>query len=120
MRKIVLVVFLLVLSVLSSTLASAANAAASAVKPAPGSSTVTLTPDQARAALTVLNDPARRSQIEYTLRAVAAAGALATPVQAAPGSSAATASAASGASGAKSVLAKSLTSNGLASQISHE
>jgi len=122
MRKIVLVVFLLVLSVLSSTLASAANAAASAVKPAPGSSTVTLTPEQARAALAVLNDPARRSQIEDTLRAVAAAGALSTPVQAASGSSAplATASAASGASGAASVLAKSLTSNGLASQISHE
>src|SRR5471030_700944 len=122
MRKIVLVFFLLVLSVLSSTLASAANAAASAVKPAPGSSTVTLTPEQARAALAVLNDPARRSQIEDTLRAVAAAGALSTPVQAASGSSAplATASAASGASGAASVLAKSLTSNGLASQISHE
>jgi len=121
MRKIVLVVFLLVLSVLSSTLASAANAAASAVKPAPGSSTVTLTPEQARAALAVLNDPARRSQIEDTLRAVAAAGALSTPVQAASGSAApATASAASGASGAASVLAKSLTSNGLASQISHE
>src|SRR5471032_3619453 len=106
MRKIVLVVFLLVLSVLSSTLASAANAAASAVKPAPGSSTVTLTPEQARAALAVLNDPARRSQIEDTLRAVAAAGALSTPVQAASGSAApATASAASGASGAASVLA---------------
>src|SRR5476651_920516 len=107
MRKIVLVFFLLVLSVLSSTLASAANAAASAVKPAPGSSAVTLTPEQARAALAVLNDPARRSQIEDTLRAVAAAGALSTPVQAASGSAApATASAASGASGAASVLAK--------------
>src|SRR5471030_1221534 len=125
MRKIVLVVFLLVasvLSVLSSTLASAANTAASAARSAPASSTVTLTPEQARAALAVLNDPTRRSQIEDTLRAVAAAGALSTPVQAASGSSAplATASAASGASGAASVLAKSLTSNGLASQISHE
>src|SRR5471030_514963 len=125
MRKIVLVVFLLVasvLSVLSSTLASAANTAASAARSAPASSTVTLTPEQARAALAVLNDPSRRSQIEDTLRAVAAAGALSTPVQAASGSAApaATASAASGASGAASVLAKSLTSNGLASQISHE
>jgi len=125
MRKIVLVVFLLVasvLSVLSSTLASAANTAASAARSAPASSTVTLTPEQARAALAVLNDPSRRSQIEDTLRAVAAAGALSTPVQAASGSAApaATASAASGASGAAGVLAKSLTSNGLASQISHE
>src|ERR1700712_1012777 len=120
MRKIVLVVFLIALSALSSTLASAANTASGA-SPAPGSSTLTLTPEQARAALAVLNDPARRSQIEDTLRAVAAAGALATPVQAASASSAtATASAASGASGAASVLAKSLTSNGLASQISHE
>ncbi|CAN7593709.1 mechanosensitive ion channel [Caballeronia sp. LjRoot34] len=122
MRKIVLVVFLFVLSVLSGTLASAANAAAGAASPALGSSGVTLTPEQARAALAVLNDPARRSQVEDTLRAVAAAGALSTPVQAASGSSApaAAASAASGASGAASVLAKSLTSNGLASQISHE
>jgi hypothetical protein len=121
MRKIVLFIFLFVLSVLSSTLASAANTAASAARPAPASSTVTLTPEQARAALAVLDDPARRSQIEDTLRAVAAAGALSTPVQAASGSAApATASAASGASGAASVLAKSLTSNGLASQISHE
>jgi small-conductance mechanosensitive channel len=122
MRKIVLVVCLFVLSVLSGTLASAANAAAGAASPALGSSSVTLTPEQARAALAVLNDPARRSQVEDTLRAVAAAGALSTPVQAASGSSApaAAASAASGASGAASVLAKSLTSNGLASQISHE
>src|SRR5471032_2161764 len=123
MRKIVLVIFVFVLSalgVLNSRLASAANTAAAAAKPAPDAATITLTPEQARAALTVLNDPARRSQIEDTLRAVVAAGALATPVQAASGSSAATASAASGASGAASVLAKSLTSNGLASQISHE
>ncbi|WP_213764417.1 mechanosensitive ion channel domain-containing protein [Caballeronia sp. dw_19] len=122
MRKIVLVVCLFVLSVLSGTLASAANAAAGAASPALGSSSVTLTPEQARAALAVLNDPARRSQVEDTLRAVAAAGALSTPVQAASGSPApaAAASAASGASGAASVLAKSLTSNGLASQISHE
>jgi small-conductance mechanosensitive channel len=115
MRKIVLVIFLFVLSVLTSTLPSAANAASGAASPVTNPSPVTLTPEQARAALAVLNDPTRRSQIEDTLRAVAAAGALATPVQAAS-----TASAASGASGAASVLAKSLTSNGLASQISHE
>ena len=122
MRKIVLAIVLFVLSVLSGALASAANAATSAATPAADSSTVTLTPEQARAALAVLNDPVRRGQMEDTLRAVAAAGVLATPAQAASGSSApaAGASAASGASGAASVLAKSLTSNGLASQISHE
>ncbi|MDB5782504.1 mechanosensitive ion channel domain-containing protein [Caballeronia mineralivorans] len=120
MRKIVLVLFLFVLSVLTSTLPFAASAASGAASPVTNPSSVTLTPEQARAALAVLNDPARRSQIEDTLRAVAAAGALATPVQAASGSAASTASAASGASGAASVLAKSLTSNGLASQISHE
>jgi moderate conductance mechanosensitive channel len=120
MRKIVLVLFLFVLSVLTSTLPFAASAASGAASPVTNPSSVTLTPEQARAALAVLNDPARRSQIEDTLRAVAAAGALATPVQAASGSAASTASAASSASGAASVLAKSLTSNGLASQISHE
>jgi small-conductance mechanosensitive channel len=120
MRKIVLVLFLFVLSVLTSTLPFAASAASGAASPVTNPSSVTLTPEQARAALAVLNDPARRSQFEDTLRAVAAAGALATPVQAASGSAASTASAASGASGAASVLAKSLTSNGLASQISHE
>jgi moderate conductance mechanosensitive channel len=122
MRKIVPVVFLLVLSALSSTPAFAANASSSAARPASNSSAVTLTPEQARAALGVLNDPVRRSQVEDTLRAVAAAGALSTPVQAASGSPAPTAaaSAASGASGAAGVLAKSLTSNGLASQISHQ
>ena len=120
MRKIVLVLFLSVLSVLTSTPVSAANAASGAASSLTNPSSVTLTPEQARAALAVLDDPARRSQIEDTLRAVAAAGALATPVQAAAGSAASAASTASAASGAASVLAKSLTSNGLASQISHE
>ncbi|WP_152693087.1 hypothetical protein, partial [Caballeronia mineralivorans] len=77
MRKIVLVLFLLVLSVLTSTLPFAASAASGAASPVTNPSSVTLTPEQARAALAVLNDPARRSQIEDTLRAVAAAGALA-------------------------------------------
>jgi small-conductance mechanosensitive channel len=115
MRKI-FVVFILV--ALSGVFPCFANAAASA--PNAGSNSapapVTLSPDQARTALAVLNDPARRAQIQDTLRAVAAAGALATPV-AAPAS---TPAAASAASGPAAVLAKSLESNGLASQLSQE
>lgn len=37
---------------------------------------VTLTPEQARQALAVLNDPKRRAQVADTLQAIAAAGAL--------------------------------------------
>ena len=81
MRKI-FVVFILV--ALFGVFPCFANAAASA--PNAGSNSapapVTLSPDQARTALAVLNDPARRAQIQDTLRAVAAAGALATPVAA--------------------------------------
>jgi small-conductance mechanosensitive channel len=120
MRTIALTVFLFFVSVLSVAMSSPAMAASGTAKPAANSSpasSVALTPEQARTALAVLNDPARRSQIEDTLRAVAAAGALATPVQ---GASASAAAAASGASGAAGVLAKSLTSNGLASQITHQ
>jgi small-conductance mechanosensitive channel len=123
MRKIVPVIFLSTLFVLSGAVSSLANAASVTAKTVadPSSATpVTLTPEQARDALNVLNDPARRSQIEDTLRAVAAAGALAAPVQPASVSPASTAAAASGASGPAGVLAKSLTSNGLASQISHQ
>ncbi|AME26383.1 mechanosensitive ion channel domain-containing protein [Burkholderia sp. PAMC 26561] len=125
MRKIVLSISLLFAFALNGALsfpAIAATSASSAAKQAP----VALTPEQARTALAVLNDPARRSQIEDTLRAVAAAGALAVPISAsdaaaASGATAASdASAASGASGAAGVLAKSLTSNGLASQITHQ
>ena len=119
MRKIL--TFLTCL-VLCGAIASFANAAPSAAKPASAASqpaTITLTPDQARSALDVLNDPTRRAQVQDTLRAVVAAGALSTPVQAsALGASAA--SAASAATGASSVLAKSLTSNGLASQIANQ
>ncbi|SAL17948.1 mechanosensitive ion channel domain-containing protein [Caballeronia humi] len=97
----------------------ALSAVASAASPNPAP--VSLTPQQARDALAVLNDPARRAQVADTLRAVAAAGALATPPQSASATAAASgASSAAAASGASSVLAKSLTSNGLASQISHQ
>ena len=111
MRKTLFFCLLLAFSSLFLPTARAADVAASSAAP------VVLTPQQARDALNVLNDPKRREQMEDTLRAVAAAGALATPAAPASGASAATAEPASGASG---VLAKSLTSNGLASQISHQ
>jgi moderate conductance mechanosensitive channel len=77
---------------------------------------VALTPDQAREALDVLNDPTRRGQVEDTLRAIAAAGALSTPASAATAASApAAASSASAASGASAVTA--FKTNGLASQL---
>ncbi|SAL11775.1 MscS mechanosensitive ion channel [Caballeronia terrestris] len=96
----------------------ALSAVANAASPNPAP--VSLTPQQARDALAVLNDPARRAQVADTLRAVAAAGALATPPQSASAAASSGASSAAAASGASSVLAKSLTSNGLASQISHQ
>lgn len=117
MRKSLLVLVLLALSLLTPALANAAAGHANPASSANPAAPVTLTPQQARDALAVLNDPARRAQFADTLRALAAAGALATPPQAA---SAAGASSAAPASGASSVLAKSLTSNGLASQISHQ
>ena len=40
---------------------------------------LTLTPEQARQALAVLNDPKRRAQVADTLQAIAAAGALSAP-----------------------------------------
>jgi moderate conductance mechanosensitive channel len=89
--------------------AAAASAASGATLP------VVLTPDQARQALIVLNDPKRRAQVEDTLRAVAAAGALAAPAPAAstPAAAAAPASAASG-------VAAAFKSNGLVTQLSRQ
>jgi moderate conductance mechanosensitive channel len=114
MRQSLLAILFLAVSLFAPALA---NAAPGTVQPANPAS-VTLTPQQARDALSVLNDPARRAQVADTLRAVAAAGALAAPPAGA--STATGASSAQPASGASSVLAKSLTSNGLASQISHQ
>ncbi|HTJ92000.1 MAG TPA: mechanosensitive ion channel domain-containing protein [Pararobbsia sp.] len=94
----------------ASSAASAPAGASSAAAP------VILTPEQARDALTVLNDPKRRGQIEDTLRAVAAAGALATP---APASAPAVATAASPASAASGVAA-AFKSNGLVTQLSRQ
>ncbi|SAK48142.1 MscS mechanosensitive ion channel [Caballeronia catudaia] len=116
MRKLLLAVLLIVvsssLSIVSQSSFAAADPAQHASQPG-----VALTPQQARDALSVLNDPARRSQVADTLRAIAAAGALASPASAPQGPSTAAAAPASGASG---VLAHSLTANGLASQLSRQ
>jgi small-conductance mechanosensitive channel len=73
---------------------------------------LTLTPDQARAALTVLNDPNRLAQVEDTLRAVAVGGALA--------SSTASGSAPPALSGAAGGLSHTLNANGLTWQLSRQ
>ncbi|UOB58548.1 mechanosensitive ion channel [Burkholderia pyrrocinia] len=83
--------------------APAAASAASGTAPA-------LTPQQARQALDVLENPRDRAQVETTLRAIAAVGALSAP--------AVTASEAAAASGASAAAAPAaLTSNGLASML---
>src|ERR1700712_558799 len=66
---------------------------------------VTLTPDQARQALSVLNDPKRRAQVADTLQAIAAAGALSAPAAA---------------SGAAALVPAAFKSNGLASQLARQ
>lgn len=85
--------------------APAAASAASGTAPA-------LTPQQARQALDVLENPRQRAQVETTLRAIAAVGVLSAP---APLVAASDAAAASGASAAAAPAA--LTSNGLASML---
>ncbi|HEX7910222.1 MAG TPA: hypothetical protein VF534_19330, partial [Paraburkholderia sp.] len=65
MRKLFQIWILLLLALgASPVLAAAAQAAPEA--PASGTA-VTLTPEQARQALAVLNDPARRAQVADTL-----------------------------------------------------
>lgn len=112
--------FLVVLFVLLSVLSPASDALAQSAPPSAASATaasavapVVLTPEQARDALAVLDDPKRRHQVEDTLRAVAAAGALATPVPASTPAAAAPASAASG-------VAAAFKSNGLVTQLSRQ
>ncbi|VWC04045.1 mechanosensitive ion channel protein [Burkholderia lata] len=83
--------------------APAAASAASGTAPA-------LTPQQAQQALNVLENPRARAQVETTLRAIAAVGALSAPAVAASD-----AAAASGASAAAAPAA--LASNGLASML---
>jgi small-conductance mechanosensitive channel len=108
-----LLLLLLSLFVACAHAASSASAP-SAAQPGPASnpSSVALTPDQAKRALQVLGDPRSRSQMEDTLRAIAAAGALAAP----PSGSTPAAASAAGASGVLSAI----KSNGLVSQVSHQ
>ena len=83
--------------------APAAASAASATAPA-------LTPQQAQQALNVLENPRDRAQVETTLRAISAVGALSAPAIAASDAAAASAASAAAAPAA-------LTSNGLASML---
>jgi small-conductance mechanosensitive channel len=94
-----------------------APAVFAAVPPATAASgaAVTLTPEQARQALSVLNDPKRRAQVADTLQAIAAAGALSAPASAAPAASAPAA-----ASGAAALVPSAFKSNGLASQLARQ
>ena len=116
MRKL-LTASLVVLFALMALPGFVAPAAAAAAPTAVSAPLVTLTPDQARQALEVLNNPVRRSQIEDTLRAIAAASALSAPASATASAASGTA-AASPASGASAVSA--LQTNGLASQLARQ
>ncbi|HEX3638388.1 MAG TPA: mechanosensitive ion channel domain-containing protein, partial [Paraburkholderia sp.] len=114
MRKILHACFL-VLLILGASPVFAAPAQPSAAS-APSRAAVTLTPEQARQALSVLNDPKRRAQVSDTLQAIAAAGALSAP----PASAAAAASAPAAASSAATLVPAAFQSNGLASQLARQ
>ncbi|KFG95247.1 mechanosensitive ion channel protein [Burkholderia paludis] len=94
---------------LLAAVVSAAHAAAPAPTPAASGAAPALTPQQARQALDVLENPRDRAQVETTLRAIAAVGALSAPALAASGPAAA--------SGAPAAAPAALTSNGLASML---
>ncbi|MFM0100024.1 mechanosensitive ion channel [Paraburkholderia nemoris] len=104
-----LVIFLLLSA--SPVFAAVAQPAAAASGAAP-----TLTPEQARQALSVLNDPTRRAQVSDTLQAIAAAGALSAP----RASASAAASAPAAASSASALVPAAFQSNGLASQLARQ
>ncbi|MFM0281061.1 mechanosensitive ion channel [Paraburkholderia sediminicola] len=113
MRKLFHAWFLVFLF-LSASPAFAAAAQPAAASAASGAA-LTLTPEQARQALSVLNDPTRRAQVSDTLQAIAAAGALS-----APPASAAAAAPAHAASGAAALVPAAFQSNGLASQLARQ
>ncbi|MFP3566762.1 mechanosensitive ion channel family protein [Paraburkholderia sp. SIMBA_030] len=99
-----------------------ANTPSATPAPAPGAPQIALTPDQARQALDVLNDPKRRAQVTDTLHAIAAAGALSAPSAPAAAATPATsaASAPAPASSAASLVPTAFQSNGLASQLARQ
>ncbi|HEY4803990.1 MAG TPA: mechanosensitive ion channel domain-containing protein, partial [Paraburkholderia sp.] len=98
--------------------ASPAQPAQPAAHPGNPAAPVALTPSQAQAALQVLDDPVQRSHMEDTLRAIAAAGALAVPAsESVPASAPAAATGAAAATPASAPLAGALRSNGLVVQI---
>ncbi|WP_027798493.1 mechanosensitive ion channel family protein [Paraburkholderia dilworthii] len=113
MRKLLHVCFL-VFVILGAPPVFAAVTPATPAQAASGTA-VTLTPEQARQALSVLNDPKRRAQVADTLQAIAAAGALSAPASAAPAASAPAA-----ASGAAALVPAAFKSNGLASQLARQ
>jgi small-conductance mechanosensitive channel len=118
------VTFFFLLSLLTYSLGAAADSPAAVPASAASSAAapVLLTPEQARQALIVLDDPKQRSRVEDTLRAVAAAGALATPAPTpapAPAPVPASSPAAASASAASGVTA-AFKSNGLVTQLSHQ
>ncbi|MFM0037033.1 mechanosensitive ion channel family protein [Paraburkholderia strydomiana] len=110
-------VWLLLFFVIGAAPAVAAAAQAVPATPVSGSA-VSLTPEQARDALAVLNDPKRRAQVADTLQAIAAAGALSAPPVAA--SAPAAASAPTAASGPAALVPDAFKSNGLASQMARQ
>jgi small-conductance mechanosensitive channel len=117
-RSVFPLLFALIVTLLAGALGATPAFAAPAASPAPANpaAPVVLTPAQAHAALQVLNDPAQRARVEDTLRAIAAAGALATP---ASGPEAASpAAAASAPANASAPLVEALRSNGLVLQLS--
>ncbi|MFM0228322.1 hypothetical protein, partial [Paraburkholderia dipogonis] len=77
MRKLFQVWFFVLLAFITAPV-FAATAPATPASSASGVG-VTLTPEQARQALAVLNDPKRRAQVADTLQAIAAAGARRAP-----------------------------------------
>ncbi|MFM0736185.1 mechanosensitive ion channel [Paraburkholderia xenovorans] len=119
MRKLFHVWFF-ILFIVGAAPAFAANAQPAAPAAASGAA-ISLTPEQARQALDVLNDPKRRAQVTDTLHAIAAAGALAAPLPSASAAAAASAaSAPAAASGAAALVPAAFQSNGLASQLARQ
>ncbi|MBB5446585.1 MULTISPECIES: mechanosensitive ion channel domain-containing protein [unclassified Paraburkholderia] len=116
MQKFLRVCFFIFLLAGAAPVFAAAPAPAHPTPATPASAAVTLTPQQARDALAVLNDPKRRAQVADTLQAIAAAGALSAPPASAPAAAAAPAAA----SGAAALVPDAFKSNGLASQLARE